>query len=168
MLLSRLSRLPGASRLRGRMLSIPLRQLTTSVGGLGLPVAAAATAFATAAGLDATSVAEASAAPVDVASSADAWNRMIPTALGAVVSIKVNRVRAFDTTSAGTVQATGFIVDKQRGYIMTNRHVAGPGPIVAEAIFENNEEVPVQVAYYDPVHDFAILKFDPSAVKHME
>ena len=96
------------------------------------------------------------------------WNRMINASLPAVVSIKVNRVRAFDTSSSGTVQATGFVVDKERGLIMTNRHVAGPGPIVAEAIFANNEEVPLRVAYYDPVHDFALFQFEPSAVKHME
>ena len=100
--------------------------------------------------------------------SPEQWNAMISAALPAVVSIKVNRVRAFDTVQAGTVQATGFVVDKERGYIMTNRHVAGPGPIVAEAIFANNEEVPLSVAYYDPVHDFALFRFDPKAVQHME
>ena len=93
---------------------------------------------------------------------------MVMASLPAVVSIKVNRVRAFDTASAGTVQATGFVVDAERGYIMTNRHVAGPGPLVADAIFVNNEEVPLRVAYYDPIHDFAIMKFDPAAVKHMD
>ena len=100
--------------------------------------------------------------------SPEQWNAMITAALPAVVSIKVNRVRAFDTAQSGTLQATGFVVDKERGYIMTNRHVAGPGPIVAEAIFANNEEVPLTVAYYDPVHDFALFRFDPKAVEHMD
>ena len=95
------------------------------------------------------------------------WQHTIAAATPAVVSIKVNRVRAFDTGSAGSVQATGFVVDAERGYIMTNRHVAGPGPIVAEAIFQSNEEVPLTVAYYDPVHDFAFFKFDPKALRHM-
>ena len=87
------------------------------------------------------------------------WNRMIMSRLPAVVSIKVNRPRAFDTSSSGTVQATGFVVDKERGLIMTNRHVAGPGPVVAEAIFSNNEEVTLTVAYTDPVH-FALFGND--------
>ena len=80
------------------------------------------------------------------------WNRTISAVLPAVVSIKVNRVRAFDTVGSGSVQATGFVVDKERGLILTNRHVAGPGPVVAEAIFVNNEEVPLQAVYYDPVN----------------
>ena len=82
----------------------------------------------------------------------NAWNKMIQASMQAVVSIKVNRVRAFDTVGSGSVQATGFVVDKERGLILTNRHVAGPGPVVAEAIFVNNEEVPLQAVYYDPVN----------------
>jgi S1-C subfamily serine protease len=95
------------------------------------------------------------------------WNKTISAALPAVVSIKVNRVRSFDTASAGTIQATGFVVDAERGLILTNRHVAGPGPVVAEAVFQNNEEVPLSLAYYDPVHDFAFFRFDPAALRHM-
>ena len=88
----------------------------------------------------------------ELAGSASKWNRTISAVLPAVVSIKVNRVRAFDTVGSGSVQATGFVVDKERGLILTNRHVAGPGPVVAEAIFVNNEEVPLQAVYYDPVN----------------
>ena len=88
---------------------------------------------------------------LEQAGSASKWNRTISAVLPAVVSIKVNRVRAFDTVGSGSVQATGFVVDKERGLILTNRHVAGPGPVVAEAIFVNNEEVPLQAVYYDPV-----------------
>ena len=39
--------------------------------------------------------------------------------------------------------------------------------MVAEAIFQNNEEAALEAIYYDPVHDFAFFKFDPSQVRHM-
>lgn len=32
---------------------------------------------------------------------------------------------------------------------------------MAEAIFLNREEVPVAPLYYDPVHDFGFMRFDP-------
>ena len=96
-------------------------------------------------------LAEASSAEATELPASSKWNRTISAVLPAVVSIKVNRVRAFDTVGSGSVQATGFVVDKERGLILTNRHVAGPGPVVAEAIFVNNEEVPLQAVYYDPV-----------------
>ncbi len=41
------------------------------------------------------------------------------------------------------------------------------GPITAEAIFLNREEVPVSPLYYDPVHDFGFLRFDPAALQFM-
>jgi hypothetical protein len=42
------------------------------------------------------------------------------------------------------------------------------GPIVAEAIFLNREELPVHPVYYDPVHDFGFLRFDPSKLQFMQ
>jgi hypothetical protein len=42
------------------------------------------------------------------------------------------------------------------------------GPIVAEAIFLNREELPVYPVYYDPVHDFGFLRFDPSKLQFMQ
>lgn len=42
------------------------------------------------------------------------------------------------------------------------------GPIVAEAIFLNREELPVVPIYFDPVHDFAFLRFDPTKLQFME
>ena len=82
----------------------------------------------------------------------------------AVVVIKTTGTRAFDTESAGSSYATGFVVDKRLGIILTNRHVLRPGPVVAEAVFQNREEVPLRALYCDPVHDFAFFRFDPAAV----
>jgi hypothetical protein len=42
------------------------------------------------------------------------------------------------------------------------------GPIVAEAIFLNREELPVLPVYYDPVHDFGFLRFEPSKLQFMQ
>ena len=65
--------------------------------------------------------------------------------------------RSFDTEVASSGYATGFVVDRERGIILTNRHVVKPGPVVAEAVFLNREEVPVRAVYRDPVHDFGAL-----------
>jgi hypothetical protein len=40
--------------------------------------------------------------------------------------------KAFDTETAGSSYATGFVVDAARGIILTNRHVVKPGPVIAE------------------------------------
>lgn len=47
---------------------------------------------------------------------------------------------SFDTDSAMSSEATGFVVDAEKGYILTNRHVACAGPFWGYAIFDNHEE----------------------------
>jgi S1-C subfamily serine protease len=74
----------------------------------------------------------------------------------------------FDTESPGNGSATGFVVDADQGIILTNRHVVGPGPIDAEAVFQNNEEVRIIPIYRDPVHDFGFFKYNPKDVKHIK
>ncbi|TQW01741.1 Protein kinase-like domain [Cordyceps javanica] len=70
----------------------------------------------------------------------------------------------FDGEQAGTCEATGFVVDAERGYIVTSRHVAGPGPFWGSCIFCGNQETACSPLYIDPVDDFAFLKYDPLAV----
>jgi S1-C subfamily serine protease len=40
---------------------------------------------------------------------------------------RVTQTRAFDTEPASSSYASGFIVDRARGIILTNRHVVTPG-----------------------------------------
>jgi S1-C subfamily serine protease len=75
---------------------------------------------------------------------------------------------SFDTEGAGCSVATGFVVDAKQGLILTNRHVVHQGPVTAEAVFQNNEEVPCYQLYSDPIHDFGLFKFDPTQVRHLE
>ncbi|KAM0350692.1 hypothetical protein ACHAPU_003184 [Fusarium lateritium] len=97
-----------------------------------------------------------------------AWQRAIEKVIKCVVSINFSHPYSFDTASTTTGEATGFVVDAERGLVLTNRHVAGPGPFTGYIVFNNQEEVDVYSIYHDPVHDFGFLKFNPKAVKYME
>ncbi|MEZ4355946.1 MAG: trypsin-like peptidase domain-containing protein [Myxococcota bacterium] len=101
-------------------------------------------------------------------SEARRWQRTLDRVAPAVVVLRVSTPRAFDDLTPGTSTATGFVVDAKRGLILTNRHVVTPGPVVAEAVFQNNEEVEVRAVYRDPVHDFGIFRYDPAAVRFIE
>jgi S1-C subfamily serine protease len=92
------------------------------------------------------------------------WQNTVTRVSKAVVVIKTTGTRAFDTESASSSYATGFVVDKARGIVLTNRHVLRPGPTVAECVFQNREEVSLVALYHDPVHDFAFFRFDPNDV----
>ncbi len=60
------------------------------------------------------------------------------------------------------------MVDAERGLLLTNRHVVMPGPVVAEAVFLNREEVDLKPVYRDPVHDFGFFRFDPADLKFIK
>ncbi|TLY49842.1 MAG: hypothetical protein E6K50_09835, partial [Gammaproteobacteria bacterium] len=96
------------------------------------------------------------------------WAETLERIAGSVVSIDVDSTRAFDTEWNSTAQATGFVVDAERGLILTNRHVVTPGPVTAEATFLNREEVQLYPVYRDPVHDFGIYRYDPQKLRFIK
>jgi S1-C subfamily serine protease len=97
-----------------------------------------------------------------------AWTETLERISTGVVSIRVDSTRAFDTEWNTSSQATGFVVDAERGLILTNRHVVTPGPVIAEAVFRNNEEVTLTPVYRDPVHDFGFFRYNPDDLKYIE
>jgi S1-C subfamily serine protease len=50
------------------------------------------------------------------------WQKTIEKAVQAIVSIRFSQVSAFDTEGPDTSEASGFVVDAERGLILTNRH----------------------------------------------
>ncbi|MEE9570311.1 MAG: trypsin-like peptidase domain-containing protein, partial [Gammaproteobacteria bacterium] len=107
------------------------------------------------------SVCAATAAATVAAAQEPSWNETLEQISSGVVSIQVDSTRAFDTERNQSSQATGFVVDAERGLILTNRHVVTPGPVVAQAIFLNQEEVELVPVYRDPVHDFGFFRYNP-------
>ena len=96
------------------------------------------------------------------------WEATVERVSRSVVALRVAATRAFDTEGASATVATGFVVDAERGLILTNRHVVHPGPVTADAVFLDHEEVPVEPVYRDPVHDFGFFRYDPEAIRFME
>ena len=96
------------------------------------------------------------------------WRATLERISTGVVSIKVDSTRAFDTEWNQSGQATGFVVDAERGLILTNRHVVTSGPVRAEALFLNQEEVELKPVYRDPVHDFGFFQYDPARLRYIQ
>src|SRR5687768_5713031 len=114
-------------------------------------------------------VREATANVVPVPDAEDSrWARTLEKVATGVVTIQVDLARAFDTEWNMSSQATGFVVDAKRGLILTNRHVVTPGPVTAQAVFLNREEVTLYPVYRDPVHDFGFYRYDPSKLRFIK
>ncbi len=96
------------------------------------------------------------------------WAQTLERIASGVVTIQIDSTRAFDTEWNSSAQATGFVIDAKRGLILTNRHVVTPGPVTAQATFQNREEVQLYPVYRDPVHDFGIYRYDPAKLRFIE
>ena len=87
------------------------------------------------------SVADAMIDPITTTGENAEWQATIEQVVKNVVSIHFCQTCSFDTSSAFSSEATGFVVDAAKGYILTNRHVVGSGPFSGYCIFDNHEEV---------------------------
>ncbi len=99
------------------------------------------------------------------AEEADRWQQTLEQVTDAVVSVRMDRPRAYEGKGRSNSYATGFVIDAEAGLILTNRHVVTPGPTVARAVFVNQEEVSLVPIYRDPVHDFGLFQYDPQDLK---
>ena len=87
------------------------------------------------------SVADGTVEPTTATADTAEWQATIEAVVKNVVSIHFCQTCSFDTSSALASEATGFVVDAAKGYILTNRHVVGSGPFWGYCIFDNHEEV---------------------------
>ncbi|KAJ3087229.1 serine protease [Quaeritorhiza haematococci] len=98
--------------------------------------------------------------PFDTQQNSSRWEETLNKIIPAIVSIRFIGVRNFDTEHQRASQATGFIVDKERGIILSNRHVVQPGPVLAEAILnQSKEEIKLTPIYRDP-GELALIMLD--------
>lgn len=104
-----------------------------------------------------------------VSSSSDSvWQRTVEQCAKSIVSIKGIRNRCFDTDTPSNFAATGFVVDAERGIILTNRHVVSGGPTTAQAVLSNHEQIDLVPIYRDPVHDFGFFKYGTENVRFLD
>jgi len=80
------------------------------------------------------------------------------------VQIKTAVPVPFEGEEQGTWTGAGFLVDRQRGWIMTNAHVASRSPSTIEVGFKDKDFVDAHKVYVDPYLDLAIIAIDNSFI----
>ena len=80
------------------------------------------------------------------------------------VRIKAAVPVPFEGEEQATWSGAGFLVDRQRGWIMTNAHVASRSPSTLEVGFKGRDFADAYKVYVDPYLDLAILAMDPSVI----
>lgn len=105
-------------------------------------------------------------APLSPATPAVAEDEQVFTqALSYTVKVKTRVEIPFLGESRGSGSAAGFVVDRARGWIMTNAHVASRSPSHVSVNFHGGEDyLAVRKRYVDPYLDLAILEIDPKTL----
>ena len=79
------------------------------------------------------------------------------------VKIKNSIEKPFVGDSYGG-SGTGFLINKEKGLIVTNAHVAGLSPAINRVNFKNENPISAKQVYIDRELDFSILSIDPKLI----
>ena len=66
--------------------------------------------------------------------------------------------------SKETSNGAGFLIDRNRGWILTNAHVVSYSPSIHKIAFHNHDYISAQKIYVDPNLDLAILQVPSSEI----
>ena len=80
------------------------------------------------------------------------------------VRVKSSISYPFAEDEAGTFNGAGFLIDRERGWFLTNAHVSGRGSGDIEISFKGQEFNEAKLIYVDPELDFSVLSLFPSKI----
>jgi serine protease Do len=73
------------------------------------------------------------------------------------VKVSVLTEIGLNQDAGGASSGTGFLIDKERGWLLTNAHVATRSPSMIRVSFRNSEEIEAKRIHVDPLIDLAVL-----------
>ena len=80
------------------------------------------------------------------------------------VKIRLVTSIGFGEDDGTSASATGFLVDRTRGWILTNAHVASRSPATITVSFKGQKYVPARRVFVDRLTDVAVLEIDKGAI----
>lgn len=106
----------------------------------------------------------AAAQPVAPEDANTAAQRLFAEATQYTVRVRVAVETPFIGDGRGTSSGSGFLVERGRGWIFTNAHVAKRSPARVEIAFKDRPFVSARRHYVDPHLDLAIVEIDSSDI----
>ncbi len=90
--------------------------------------------------------------------------RVIEEAERYTVKISSSVEYPFGNEYKGSSRGAGFLIDKERGWILTNAHVAKRSPSTVRVNFKNGAQIRASKVHVDDHLDLAVLRIDPAAI----
>jgi S1-C subfamily serine protease len=82
------------------------------------------------------------------------------------VKIETTTEHPYMDDSHGMAFGAGFLVDKKKGWILTNRHVVADAPSWVEVKFIDSDYVTAEKIYLDPQVDLALIRIPTESIPH--
>ena len=80
------------------------------------------------------------------------------------VRISAQTTIGFNQDDGVSSRGAGFLIDRDRGWVLTNAHVATRSPVVLKVAFKDADQVAATRVYVDPLLDMAIIQVDPKTI----
>lgn len=100
------------------------------------------------------------------ASSEDRAQTIFRNARDYTVRIRTQIVTPFLEDEQGSFEGAGFLVDAERGWVVTNAHVVGQSPSTVQVAFADEDLRPARKLYVDSFTDVAILEIPVEDRRH--
>lgn len=79
-----------------------------------------------------------------------------------LVTVDFDRPFSANSLSTSNYRGSGLVIDAEKGIVVVDRNTVADSIGDATITFANTIKVPAQVLFVHPVHNFAILKYDPA------
>ena len=103
-------------------------------------------------------------APLRLAASQPPADVILEEANQYTVKIRRGSTVGLNEDDGTSAQATGFLVDRARGWILTNAHVASRSPATLTVSFKGEKYISARRIFVDRLLDVAVLEVEPSAM----
>ena len=90
--------------------------------------------------------------------------QILAEAEGYTVKVKVLNQIPFAQDSAGSFSGTGFFIDREHGWLLTNAHVATRSQTTITVSFKDGDEISANRIHVDPFIDLAVLAIPVDSV----
>lgn len=80
------------------------------------------------------------------------------------VKIETTTRHPYHDDAHGTVIGAGFLIDRKKGWVLTNRHVVAEAPSTVSVRFKNTNYYAAEKLYLDPQVDLALIRIPAEAI----
>lgn len=102
--------------------------------------------------------------PSTSASAAPTPEEVLANAARYTVKVQTLNEIGLNQDDGGSIEGSGLLVDRERGWILTNAHVVTRSPAIVSVSFKNQKYIEAKRIHVDPFIDMAVIAIPPETI----